>query len=139
MTEKHASDPLDKVTRDSARILAFTSFVLSILLVVFIAAGTIIITHAFGQLHSDDTRAQRQTEVITREEASLCDFFNVIATVPVITTGSHKSTRILVRWIIDSRNTYTARSCVPPLPDPSHDLLQLAVEYNLKPPRGLDR
>ena len=136
MTEKHTSDPLDKVTRDSARILAFTSFVLSALLVVVIAIGTMLITHAFGQLHSDDIKSQRQTEVITREEASLCDFFDVVATVPVITSGPHKSTKILVRWIIDSRNTYTARSCVPPLPDPSHDLLQLAVEYNLKPPRG---
>lgn len=135
MTDKH-TDPLDKVTRDSSRILAFTALVLSMILVVVITVGTIIVVRAYSQLNSDDSRAQKQTEVIVREEASLCDFFNVIATVPVITSGPHKSTRILVRWIIDSRNTYVARSCVPQLPNPSHDLLQLAVEYNLTPPRG---
>lgn len=133
MTDKH-TDPLDKVTRDSSRILAFTALVLSLVLIVVIAIGTVLVVRAFTQLSSDDARAQKQTEVIVREEASLCDFFNVIATVPVITSGPHKSTKILVRWIIDSRNTYAARSCVPRLPNPSHDLLQLAVEYNLNPP-----
>lgn len=125
-------DQLKKIRRDSTRILAFSALTLAILLIVAVIAGVIIGTKAYGDLHAQEDRTAEVASALTREKASLCDFFFVVATVPVADHGPHKSTPVLVRWIVDSRNTYTARGCTPQLPLPTSTLLNLAKQFDLK-------
>lgn len=136
--EELDSEQLKKIRHDSTRILAFTALVLTVALIVVVTLGVIFGVNAYGGLQSEQQRVQqaeaktaRIDSIDTKSQASLCDFFFVVATVQVSADGPHKSIPVLVRWIVDSRNTYAARGCTPPLPPPSSDLRHLSTEYHL--------
>jgi hypothetical protein len=125
-------EQLRKIKHDSTRILAFTGLVLGILLVFSLIAGSLIVVTQYNALKTQEQGTQEIADTITHESHSLCDFFYVIGTVPVVTSGPHTSSPILVRWIVDSRNTYIARNCVPKLPPISSELRTLVTRDHLE-------
>lgn len=124
-------DELAKIRKDTTRIIAFTALALAVLLIFTFTGGSLIIVSTYQRLNNAQEEAAAISRVITGESKSICDFFAVIGLSPVHPSGPQKPQRDVVRLILDSRNTYVARDCVPTLPKPSPELQQLVQGYDL--------
>jgi hypothetical protein len=110
-------DPLDKVQRDSNRIMAFTALAMSTLLILVLGGGG----YTFYRTQ------QRLSDAITSD----CDYLRVIAEAPVKISGPMQTSRLAVQWIIDSRRAYEHHGCSALAP-PSPDLIRLENKYGIR-------
>jgi uncharacterized protein YpmB len=125
-----SDDPLDKVAKDSNRILALIALIMSSLVVVLVVGGGIIFTSQYQQIKRTEQQVINTQQQQEQGKKSTCDFYSVIGTLPVLSSGANKAGQSLVRLIGDARITYSKRKCGV-LPPPSISLIDLSVEYNI--------
>lgn len=103
-------DPLEKVQRDSGRIIAFTALVTSCLVILVVAGGG----WTFLRIYHELQVANRST----------CDFYRLIGTAPIQISGPQKTSRLGVQIIGSAREAYTGRNCGVLPPNPGIDQLE---------------
>ena len=131
-------DDLGKLKRDSSRVLAFASIVLSAVVLLLVVVGGAVAISANSRLTTanhrlSDTNAKlvKQDDVLTTAVSNTCSFFSDIATLPLETTGPNKAGKVSVRLIVDGRNSYTTKLCAHQLPPIPESVKQLARQYGI--------
>jgi hypothetical protein len=117
VSSSHIKDPLEKVQRDSNRIMAFTALATSLLLFIVLAGGGYALF--------------REQQKLSDAISSDCDYLKVIAEAPVKVSGPMQTSRLAVQWIDDSRRAFQHHGCTGLAP-PSMGLLQLEITYGIK-------
>src|ERR1700748_645222 len=119
MSEQEPKDPkeaLNKIQKDSARILAFTAISVSALMTVVVIVGSWFGYHFYQQ--------------ITQGRSSTCSFYHDLGTIPLSSSGPTATGRVGVKLIVDARNSFEQRGCGA-LPPPSRELIQLAEKFGI--------
>lgn len=95
---------LDDIVRWSNRLLASVALAVSSALVILVLVASFFGYHFYNQIKTTQDQ-------INNAKKSTCDFYLVIGTLPVVPSGPERSSKTLVRIIVDARVTYIKRAC----------------------------